>query len=88
VKRLFEIVLAINQTAIMVLGMNSNTAAKVKTLFNAIAANYRARGDAYPEVAAKFQLELALQVALSQPKFTDQLLDEEIEDTLKAGMAL
>jgi hypothetical protein len=67
--------------------MNNTTAAKVKTLFNAIAANYRARGDAHPEVAAKFQVELALRVALSQPKFTDQLLDEEIADTLKAGKA-
>jgi hypothetical protein len=65
--------------------MNNNTAAKIKTLFNAIAANYRARGDAHPEVAAKFQLELVLKVALGQPRFTDQLLEEEIVDTLKAG---
>lgn len=82
-----EIMLAINQKSVTVLIMNNNTAAKVKTLFNAIAANYRARGDAHPEVAAKFQVELALRVALSQPKFTDQLLDEEIADTIKAGKA-
>jgi hypothetical protein len=71
----------------MIWHMNNTTAAKVKTLFNAIAANYRARGDSHPEVAAKFQVELALRVALSQPKFADQLLDEEIADTLKAGKA-
>ena len=79
--------LAINQRFVTVLIMNNTTAAKVKTLFNAIAANYRARGDAHPDVAAKFQVELALRVALGQPKFTDQLLDEEIADTLKAGKA-
>jgi hypothetical protein len=67
--------------------MNNTTAAKVKTLFNAIAANYRARGDSHPEVAAKFQVELVLQTAKSQPMYINQLLDEEIEDTLKAGRA-
>lgn len=67
--------------------MNHTTVAKVKTLFSAIAANYRARGEAHPEVAAEFQVDLFLKVALSQPKFTDQLLDQEITDTLKAGKA-
>ena len=67
--------------------MDNTTAVKVKTLFNAIAANYRARGEAHPEVAAEFQVDLFLKVALSQPKFTDQLLDQEITDTLKAGKA-
>jgi hypothetical protein len=67
--------------------MNNTTAAKVKTLFSAIAANYRARGDSHPEMAAKFQVELVLQTAKSQPMYIDQILDEEIEDTLKAGRA-
>ena len=68
--------------------MNSTTQAKIKTLYEAILANYRARGDSHPEVAAKFQLELALQLAYSQPKYTDMLLDEEIEDTSRAGRDL
>lgn len=69
--------------------MNKITAAKIETLLHAIADNYRARNDPNPELAAKYQLEIVLRWGLSQPPhFIDQLLDWELEDTLKARVAI
>ena len=65
--------------------MTTNTAAKIKELRSIIEANYAATGNPNPGFAADSILPLILKVALGQPKYTDQLLDEEIEDQLKAS---
>jgi hypothetical protein len=65
--------------------MNSNTAAKVETLLAIKTANYRAAGESHPEVAARHAVELILSTLKTQMKYIDQLLNEEIEDALKAG---
>jgi hypothetical protein len=67
--------------------MNSNTTAKVKTLLAIKTANYRAAGESHPEVAAQNAVEGILNAFKSQMKYIDQLLNEEIEDSIKAGKA-
>lgn len=41
----------------------------------------------HPEVAAQFALEFTIRLIKGQPQYADQLLDEEIEDAIKAGKA-
>jgi hypothetical protein len=65
--------------------MNTTTAQKVKQLLAIKTENYRARGDWRPEVAAQFAVEGILSMYRTQPQYIDQLLDEEIEDAIKAG---
>lgn len=62
-----------------------STAQKVKTLLALKTANYRASGNAHPEVAAQYAVEGVLNMLKSQMNYIDQLLDEEIADTIKAG---
>ncbi len=68
--------------------MNATTKAKVERLHSIILANYTAAGNYDPAFATKCAMELILKMAFGQPKYTDQLLDEEIEDNLKAGKAV
>ena len=70
--------------------MNETTKAKVERLHSIILANYNAAGNYAPEFAAQCAMELILKLALNQlkPEWTDQILDEEIEDNLKAGKAV
>lgn len=64
------------------------TAQQLKTLFDIKAANYRASGDRHPEVAAQFAVEGIMAMYRSQPEHLEQLLNEEIEDAMKAGREL
>jgi hypothetical protein len=41
-----------------------------------------------PELAAQFAVESVLSLLKGQPQYAEQLLDEEIEDALKAGRQL
>ena len=61
------------------------TAQQLKTLFQVKAANYRAAGDSHPEVAAQFAVEGIMAMYKTQPQYLEQLLNEEIEDAMKAG---
>ena len=65
--------------------MNETTKAKVERLHSIILANYKAAGNYAPAFAAQCAMDLILKMAFGQPKYTDQLLDEEIADNLKAG---
>jgi len=65
--------------------MNEIAANKIKTLMEIKTANYRATGDSHPEVAAQFAVEAIVRMVMGQPKHIQQLLDEEIEDAIKAG---
>ena len=64
------------------------TAQQLKTLFEIKAANYRASGDSRPEVAAQFAVEGIMAMYRTQPQHLEQLLNEEIEDAIKAGRRL
>jgi hypothetical protein len=64
------------------------TAQQLKTLVDIKAANYRASGDSYPEVAARFAVEGIVAMYRTQPQHLEQLLNEEIEDAIKAGQRL
>jgi len=68
--------------------MNEIAANKINTLLEIKTANYRATGDSHPEVAAQFAVEAIVRMVMGQPKHIQQLLDEEIEDALKAGRAV
>lgn len=61
------------------------TAQQLKTLFQVKVANYRAAGDSHPEVAAQFAVEGIMAMYKTQPQYLEQLLNEEIEDAMKAG---
>jgi len=63
----------------------TNTAQKVKQLLAIKTENYRLSGEWKPEVAAQFAVEGILSMYRAQPQYIDQLLDEEIEDAIKAG---
>ena len=65
--------------------MNATTMQKVKQLMEIKTENYRASGEYKPEVAAQFAVEGILNMYRAQPQYIDQLLDEEIEDAIKAG---
>lgn len=64
------------------------TAQQLQTLFDIKAANYRASGDSHPEVAARFAVEGIMAMYRNQPQYLEQLLNEEIEDAMKAGRKL
>ena len=61
------------------------TANKIKTLLKLKTANYRAYGVGNPEVAAQYAVEAIVKMVMHQPKYVQQLLDEEIEDAIKDG---
>lgn len=64
------------------------TAQQIKTLFDIKVTNYRASGDSHPEAAAQFAVEGIMAMYRSQPEHLEQLLNEEIEDAIKAGRKL
>jgi hypothetical protein len=68
--------------------MNTQTKNQIKKLLEVKISNYRKKGDSHPEVAAQFDVDALVKMAMGQPKYTNQLLDEVIEDAQKAGMAL
>ena len=68
--------------------MSNATATKIATLKSIILANYTAKKVNDPAFATECAMEMILKMALGQPSYTDQLLDEEIEDNLKAGRKL
>ena len=61
------------------------TAQQLKALFDIKAANYRASGNSHPEVAAQFAVDGIMAMYRGQPQYLEQLLNEEIEDAIKAG---
>lgn len=63
----------------------SRTAQQVKTLLQIKTSNYRAAGDSHPEIAAQFAVEGILNMYKTQAQYIEQLLDEEIEDAMKAA---
>ena len=46
------------------------------------------RGAYNPEVAARFQMDLFLNTIKGQEQYAEQLIQDEIEDVIKAGNAL
>ncbi len=58
---------------------------KLARLLEIKTANYRANNDPHPEAAAAFAMEHVVRLINGQPKYAEQLLNEEIEDALKAG---
>ncbi|MBT9137497.1 MAG: hypothetical protein DDT31_00028 [Syntrophomonadaceae bacterium] len=64
------------------------TTQQLKRLFEVKVVNYRASGDSHPEVVAKFAVEGIMAMYRDQPQYLEQLLDEEIEDAIKAGEKL
>jgi len=66
---------------------NQSTTQRVQQLLEVKTANYRANGEPKPEVAAQFAVEGIMAMYRNQPQYIDQLLDEEIEDAIKAGAA-
>ena len=69
--------------------MTATTKSKIAKLHSIILAKYTAANDLHPEFATQCAMELILKIALGQPKqeWCDQILDEEIEDNLKAAIA-
>ena len=65
--------------------MNATSAQQVMRLLEIKTENYRALGEWKPEVAAQFAVEAILSMYRSQAQYINQLLDEEIEDSIKAG---
>ena len=65
--------------------MTNATKSKIERLHGIILQNYKAAGNYDPAFAAECAMKLILKTVLGQPKHTDQLLNEEIEDNLKAG---
>jgi len=57
---------------------------KIKQLSEIILANYTAAQNYDPAFATQCAMELILKMVMAQPKYIEQLLDEEIEDNLKA----
>ena len=62
-------------------------ATKIAKLLEIKTANYKADGNIHPEVAAQFAVESVLHMLKGQPQYAEQLIDEEIEDAIKAGQA-
>lgn len=58
---------------------------KIQTLLQIKTENYRAAGDTHPDVAARFAVDGILNMYKTQAMYIEQLLDEEIEDAIKAG---
>jgi hypothetical protein len=68
--------------------MNFTTAHKIKTLLEIKTANYFAMGfGENSERAAKCAVMDTMNMYKTQMMFIDELLDQEIEDSIKAGMA-
>ena len=66
------------------LRMSDTAQNKIKRLSEIILSNYIAAGNYDPAFATACAMESILKLVFSQPNHTDQLLDEEIEDNLKA----
>ena len=64
--------------------MTATAHAKIKQLSEIILANYTAAQNCNPAFATQCAMDLILKMVLGQPEHIDQLLDEEIEDNLKA----
>ena len=64
--------------------MSDTTKAKIKQLSEIILANYTAAKNYDPAFATQCAMELILKMVMGQPQYIDQLIDEEIEDNLKA----
>jgi hypothetical protein len=64
--------------------LSNTTQAKIKQLGEIILANYTAAQNYDPAFATQCAMELILKMVMGQPHYIDQLLDEEIEDNLKA----
>jgi len=60
---------------------------KIAKLLKIKTANYKMDGNMHPEVAAQFAVEAILHMIKGQPQYAEQLIDEEIEDAIKAGQS-
>jgi hypothetical protein len=61
---------------------------QIKKLYNLMLQNQIMRGAYNPEVAARFQMDLFLNTIKGQEQYAEQLIQDEIEDVIKAGNAL
>lgn len=64
---------------------SARTAQQIETLIQLKTAKYQAAGNPHPEVAAQFSIENILTMYKTQMEYLDQLLDEEIEDAVRAA---
>jgi hypothetical protein len=60
-------------------------AQQVKTLTQLKLEKYQAAGNMHPELAARFAVEDILNMYKTQPEWLEQLLEEEIQDAIKAA---
>ena len=60
---------------------------QIKTLTQIYLEKYQAANNMHPELAAKFVVERILNMYKDQPQWLEQLLDEEIEDAIRAKAA-
>lgn len=60
------------------------TAEQLKELYESKLANYREAGQYHPEVAAQFAVDHIFGM-YKNDKYINQLLEAEIEDSIKAG---
>lgn len=65
--------------------MSNTTQAKIKQLSEIILANYTAARESHPSFATQCKMEYYIKLIMEQPTYTDQLLEEFIEDNLKAA---
>ena len=61
---------------------------KIAALYEAQLAKYTKAGASNPQLAAQFAVADILNMYKTQMQYIDELLDQEIEDTLKAMIAL
>jgi len=64
--------------------MTTTTQNKIKQLSKIILANYTASGEPHPAFATQCKMEYYIKLVMGQPAYTEQLLEELIEDNLKA----
>ena len=64
--------------------MSTTVQAKINRLRQIILENYTAAKEYDPAFATECAMELILKMVFGQPEHVEQLLDEEIEDNLKA----
>jgi len=64
--------------------MSNTTQNKIKQLSEIILTNYTAAGEPHPAFATQCKMEYYIKLVMGQPTYTEQLLEELIEDHLKA----
>jgi len=57
---------------------------KLISLHEMIEDRYRAANDPHPDLAAKFQMDIVINMVRGQEQYAEQLIDEEIAAELKS----